>query len=151
MVCALAVSAIPAGAEPPTPASGDWTYVPFDVEIVKVAGQNTFIEGKDTGTWTGTFTGTSTEEFILVNHAKAGFNYYSGVIEFTGTVQGQSGTMVIRTNGKQDPGTVVPGPGLWEGSWVIVSGTGDLVNVHGQGTFTGPSLDLDYSGQIHFG
>ena len=154
-VLAVAISAVPAHAHPPTSASGDWTYVPTVIEIVKVAGQNTFIYGEDVGEWHGTFEGTSTEQFILVNHARAGFNNYAGVIQFTGTVADsdgtlRSGTMVIHTHGRQDPGTLEPSPNLWEGSWVIVSGTGDLADLHGRGTFTGPSLDLDYAGQIHF-
>lgn len=150
MVCALTLMAAPASAVPPAQASGDWDYVPTAIEVVPGPGQTTFTYGEDDGTWTGTFAGTSTEEFVVVNHAKKGFNFYKGVIEFTGSVDGRFGTMTIRTNGKQDPGTVEPGPGLWSGRWVIVGGTGDLVNLHGQGTFSGPSLFLDYEGQYHF-
>ncbi len=150
MVGALLMGTVPASAGPPNTASGDWDYVPTSIDVVPGPGQTTFIYGEDTGTWLGTFVGTSTEEFVIVNHAKAGFNFYSGVIEFTGSVDGQQGTLTIKTNGKQDPGTVQPGPGLWFGRWVIVGGTGGLANLHGQGTFTGPSLSLDYVGRYHF-
>ena len=149
-VVALMTVAVPASAGRPDTASGDWDYVPTSIEVVPGPGQTTFVYGEDIGTWSGTFVGTSTEEFVIVNHAKAGFNFYSGVIEFTGSVDGRVGTLTIKTNGKQDPGTVQPGPGLWFGHWVIVGGTGDLANLHGQGTFNGPSLFLDYDGQYHF-
>ena len=150
LVGALLMGAVPTSAGPPGDASGDWNYLPTVDEVVEGPGQTTFIYGEDIGTWSGTFVGTSTEEFVVVNHAKAGFNFYSGVIEFTGSVDGHVGTLTIKTNGKQDPGTVEPGPGLWSGHWVIVGGTGDLANLHGQGTLTGPSLSLDYEGRYHF-
>jgi len=150
LLFALVLTAAPVSAGPPAEANGDWSYVPFGIEVVPGPGQTTFIYGEDTGTWSGTFDGTSTEEFVIVNHANNGFNFYRGVVEFTGSVDGRFGTVTIKTNGKQDPGTVAPGPGLWSGHWVIVGGTGDLANLHGHGTFSGPSLFLDYEGQYHF-
>jgi len=32
---------------------------------------------------------------------------------------------------------------------VILGGTGELPDLHGHGTWTGPSFDLDYAGEIH--
>jgi hypothetical protein len=150
--CLLLLTAVPAAATPPEDVAGDWTYVPTVVELTKVAGQNMFFDGEDIGTWTGAFEGTSTEDFVIVYHGGAGFNYYSGLIEFTGTVNGSDpGTMIIRTVGTQWSGTPEPTFDVpWNGRWVIISGSEGLANIHGCGTFTGPSLDLDYEGTIHF-
>ena len=148
MMCIVAIlstlSISSAHATPPTTASGDWTYIVTHEEITREADGNTFIYGEDVGTWTGTFDGTSDETFIVVVH-RSGFMYYKGLLDFTGTVDGKSGTLVIRTVGKYDPGTEE-----WSGQWVIISGTDDLANLRGQGTFRGISYAVEYSGKVHF-
>ena len=48
--------------------------------------------------------------------------------DFTGKVLDKEGTMVIQLVGKK------PAGGDWYGHWVILSGTGDLAKVRGQGT-----------------
>ena len=149
VVFALMFGVTPASAGPPQDAAGEWKYLPTLVDF-KQAGPNLFLYGTDVGTWTGTFDGESTEDFVVVCHPKAGFSFYKGTIEFTGTVDGQEGTLTIKTNGKQESDTCDPSPAIWHGRWVIIGGTGDLADLHGNGTFTGPSLDLDYEGQIHF-
>ncbi len=146
LVALLPVLMIPAvQATPPEPASGSWTYIVDLIEITKVAGGNTFKYGEETGTWTGTFVGTSFDFFELVVHP-SGYVTCQGQISFTGTVNGdKTGTMVILFVGKKNLDI-----GLWSGKWVILGGTGDLAYLHGQGTWEGPSFNLDYSGQIHF-
>ena len=124
VVFGLVLSPIPAGADDVYPVSGDWTYLPTVVEIIDRDGPNVFIYGEDVGTWTGTFTGTTTEQFVVVHVPAGGYNLYYGSMVFEGTVEDghgvlHAGTMVIRTTGKQDPGTVEPGPGLWVGDWKI--------------------------------
>ena len=87
---------------------------------------------------------------MVIVHA-SGNNYYHGLMEFSGTVDGIAGTLTIRAWGVQIPGGLDPGTGGdWSGHWEILSGTGELVNIEGRGAFSGPSLDLDYSGKIHF-
>jgi hypothetical protein len=154
-VCAFAVSGTVATATPPTDASGDWWYVPVEVEFGKVTGQRVFFGGTTLDTFEGTFEGTGVQEFIGVHHVKQSFNFYKGVTEFTGTVEDESGvrhegTMTILTVGKQDPGLLDPSDLPWNGTWVIVGGTDGLEHLHGHGTFTGPSLHLTYDGEIHF-
>jgi hypothetical protein len=46
----------------------------------------------------------------------------------------------------------------WEGQWVILSATGELTGLHGQGEWWGPGAggpylwgDIDLGGRIHFG
>ena len=146
---ALLFGVAPASAGPPQEASGEWTYVPTLVSV-KQAGPNLFFYGTDIGTWTGTFEGTTTEDFVVVCHPNAGVTFYKGTMEFTGSVDGREGTMILKTNGIQESDTCDPSPAQWSGRWVIIGGTGELADVHGTGTFTGPSLDLDYSGQVHF-
>lgn len=131
-------------AMPPEPASGTWTYVLTHLEVTKEAGDNIFRYGEEIGTWHGTFEGTSEDYFELVVHPK-GFVTCQGRIDFEGSVNGRSGTMVILFVGKKNLET-----GLWSGKWVILNGAGDLVNLRGHGTWDGPSFSLEYAGQIHF-
>ena len=62
------------------------------------------------------------------------------------TVMGdpKSGTLTIRLDFIRDPTDTI------EGTWVIISGTDELANLHGQGTVFGPLGDASYSGQVHF-
>jgi len=129
-------------ATPPTTASGEWTYTPTPIDI-RYADGNTFIHGEEVSTWTGTFLGASYDVFTVIRHEKI-WNV-EGLIDFTGTVNGKSGTLVILFVGK-----LTPPPGEWSGEWVILSGTGDLENLRGQGTWWGPPKDVDYSGKMHF-
>ena len=154
VIAIMLVGVVPATAGPKTEASGDWKYIPA-ITDVKVAGPNMFLYGTDDGTWTGTFVGTSVEEFLVICHPKAGFAFYKGEMTYDGYVLDAAGAkhdgaMVIKTRGKQVTDTCGPSPAIWNGRWVIIGGTGGLADVHGHGTFWGPSTDLDYGGQVHF-
>jgi hypothetical protein len=156
VLAVVLVGVVPATAGPKIEASGDWTYAPTGPPVVRVAGPNTFVYAPDAGVWAGTFVGTSDEDFVVVCHRS--FNFYKGVMTFTGTVEDGSaepptGTMVIKTNGKQDAISPDCGPVFdadWIGHWVIIGGTGELADVHGHGTFQGLPGTLTYEGQIHF-
>jgi len=155
LTVAFALAAVPVSAGPKVEASGTWDYSLTGPPEVKVAGPNVFIHGQDRGEWEGTFEGYTEEEFVVVCHPKAGFSFYKGEMTFYGTVKDESGipqegTMVLKTNGKQYSDTCDPSPAIWHGRWVIIGGTGGLANVHGQGTFEGPSFHLLYEGRIHF-
>jgi hypothetical protein len=132
----------------PMPASGDWTYVVTSISE-RWAGSNLFRYGEEIGTWTGTFVGTSYDTFtVIVHNADPGppsFVNVIGVINFEGWVGDKYGTLVIKFVGKK-----TGEPLEWYGTWVIISGTGELENLHGRGTWWGPSFDLDYDGKIHF-
>lgn len=138
-------------ATPPDSVSGDWFYTPYMVEITKVAGGNIFKYGEEDGIWVGGFDGISEDSFNVVVHP-SGFVTCTGQINFDGTVNGESGTMVILFVGKKNLETM-----LWSGKWVIIGGTGDLANLKGQGTWEGPGWtgppgpgELSYEGKIHF-
>lgn len=77
-----------------------------------------------------------------------GFLKGDAVTLFTGSVLGRSGTLTIRIQA-----TIRPVEGV-VGTWTILGGTGELADLHGQGSVTaGPALPVvivDYSGQVHF-
>lgn len=79
---------------------------------------------------------------------KSDSTFHGTVVDETGIER--EGTMVLRTNGWQYSDTCDPSPAEWVGHWVITGGTEGLANVHGQGTFHGPSFHLIYQGQVHF-
>ncbi|MBN1811945.1 MAG: DUF3224 domain-containing protein [Anaerolineae bacterium] len=142
-------------AGPPTDVEGDFVYVPAVVSL-RQAGDNLFLEATDTATWTGAFVGTSTEEYVVVLHGATGvfgtpdFGFekanYKGTVTFTGEVEGKTGTVEILFVGKS-PGDLAD----WTGTWRIISGTGELANLHGTGVFWNNAImDIHYEGQIHF-
>ena len=169
-VSALAIIAalsLPDAQAQPLAASGSTT----DCEHVisqRTVGQNTFTTLEITacfhGTFEGTWVGTERDRF----HADGtGTVHATGV--FSGTVNGQSGTIVFSLQVSISPNGDVS-------HWVVDQGTGDLAGLHGQGTTqevseNGPgcpvsgfdctdcppatgtcddSFDLNYTGQIEF-
>ncbi len=142
MVALLSLLFVPAHSTPPATAQGEWKYAPIIIKV-REAGGNTFMYGEETATWTGTFDGTSYDYFVVIRHPSGLATCPYGLIEFEGTVNGKEGTLVMKFVGTK------AGP-EWYGQWEIISGTGKLANLHGQGNWWGPPTDMDYSGQIHF-
>ena len=130
LVIALAF-AVPAFASQPTEAEGRTVVTEWD-----------FSSGRPVATveWTGTFEGVMTH---TLSEGRA------DMAVFVGWVDGRFGTLdmlILRTWG--DAGI----PGL-RGDWVILSGTGGLETLRGQGSFVLDSFDPvggPYQGQIHF-
>lgn len=155
VLCALVLGMTAAVATPPEEASGDWTYV-VDIPGLsfRTAGNTTFVYGKEVSTFTGTFDGMSEDEFVVVCHQKGPesfMNFAKITIDFTGEVNGLEGGLTIKATGKEDSNTCDPSlEAIWSGKWVIVGGTGELADLHGTGTWTGPSFTLEYTGKIHF-
>jgi hypothetical protein len=74
------------------------------------------------------------------------YAFYKGNVTFTGSVDGKTGTLELLFRGTS-PGAVDD----WNGTWRILSGTGELANLHGNGVFWANGLmDVHYEGQIHF-
>ncbi len=152
VTCALLVGAAPAMAGPPSDAEGEWTYFLTGLEL-REAGNTTFAYGTERSFFDGTFDGEADDTFVVVCHAmRTGMFQTSvnGTIDFTGNVEGQEGTMTMRFVGKQTSTVCGPSDAVWTGTWTVVNGEGDLADLHGHGTWTGPSFDLDYAGRIHF-
>ena len=134
-------------AKPPTAVSGSFDYT-FKTTGMREADGNLFLYATEDEIWEGDFTGTSHAVF-RVEMFNSGFWNVWLRSSFTGTVLGKSGTLVIQLVGKK------PAEEDWHGQWVILSGTGELANLRGQGTWWGPGFDapgpdIYYMGQVHF-
>jgi hypothetical protein len=151
MILVASALAMPVQAGPPTPAEGLWQYQPFILDV-KEAGCNTFLTTFENGMWTGTFEGTSTEDGKVVIHCSGAWSF-NAIVSFSEvTVDGREGTLTMSVGGGQPDED-----SDWEGRWVILSGTGELATLRGQGIWWGPGApdvgvwgDIYYSGQIHF-
>jgi len=147
------VPAVIALATPPTIVSGTWYYTPW-IASTRFADGNMFMEAYTSvppDRWEGTFDGTSVDEYKGVIHPTGAWNA-DGVALFDGVVGGREGTLVIEFVGKKTDAEAD-----WSGKWVILSGTGELANLRGQGTWWGPGApgvgiegSVEYSGKIHF-
>jgi hypothetical protein len=154
MVCAILPAASAAAyAKPPTTVSGELDYWLDDTISMREANGNSFLYATEHEEWRGDFVGVGHSEFRVGMFASGFWNVWLRC-EFSGTVHGKEGTLEIQMVGKK------PLDGDWYGQWVIRAGTGDLANVHGRGTWSGPGYRSDekvpgdpdcyYSGQIHF-
>ena len=150
VVMVLSVLLMPVQAGPPVEASGLWQYTPYILEA-REAGGNTFLTTFEEGLWTGTFQGVSTEDGRVVIHRSGAWSF-NAIVSFDGEVDGKSGTLTMSVGGDRPFGVTD-----WEGRWVILSGTGELATLRGQGTWWGPGSpgpgelgDIYYAGKVHF-
>ena len=149
LVCLLAFTAtlsIPlVHATKPTQVSGTIAALGFTVTGMRSADGNTIVILIETESLAGDLTGTMVAEVREMIHA-SGRVEGQALSTITGSAMGKSGTVVLRY--------VMTGTygGTFSGQWVILSGTGDLANLHGQGTVTADTSagTGTYSGQIHF-
>jgi hypothetical protein len=148
-IMVLSALSVPAFAKPSTPVSGTFDYTFELLEDPRQANGNVFLHAQEWETWEGSFSGDSIAEFWVTQFREGNMNVWLRS-EFTGTVLGdKEGTMIIQLVGKK------PVNDDWYGQWVIISGTGDLANARGGGTWGGPGFgatgpDIWYSGQVHF-
>jgi len=151
VVVLLSVLSVPVSAGPPENAKGLWQYQPFILDVKK-AGCNTFLTTFENGMWTGTFDGTSTEDGKVVIYCSGAWSF-NAIVSFNEvSVNGKEGTLKMSVVGST-PDEFTD----WEGEWVILSGTGELANLRGQGIWWGPGApdvglwgDIYYSGDVHF-
>jgi hypothetical protein len=156
LIMVLAAVAIPASAGPPGEAAGDWEYLPTSMTFEFVGG-NTVVYIVDEGHWTGTFDGSPGEDYavsvetgVTVVHPSGHAVYKGSVLFESVTVNGRTGGLEMRVNGR----TPSFGSVDWEGMWVIIGGEGELEGLHGEGKWWGPGYNLDYPeewGEIHYG
>ena len=175
LVLVLSVFSIPAYAGPPIPVEGPeniWTYLPYTKVMddsgecvkpeplvgdprppcVRVAGGNTFIESYEVGWWAGDFQGTSEDHGTVVFH-RSDLWTFSALVYFEGEVNSASGTLVMSVAGSRPTSL-----SEWQGMWVILSGTGELETLRGQGNWWGlgwlgdPNVRgvIAYDGQVKF-
>ena len=132
-----------------------WNYV------FRQAGPNIIVTGDLAQTNYGTLDGcwTGSERDVVFQNGSATF-HGSGIFE--GTVEGQSGTIVMSYEGIYDVQANVA-----TAHWVLARGTDGLRNLHGEGTWSGTGIDptstpctdpnpcegyfqATYSGTLHF-
>ena len=147
----LSLGAIPVFAGPPALATGLWQYTPYILDV-KEAGCNTFLDTFENGVWAGTFQGTSTEDGKVVIHCSGAWSFNAIVSFDPVTVDGKLGTLKMSVVGSRPDAEAD-----WQGKWVIISGTGELENLRGQGTWWGPGSpevgvqgNIPYEGNYHF-
>ena len=135
-------------ATPSTTVSGQITVVgsPTRIEAAGESG-NLFMDIQGSGVFTGDIEGTFTAGAAWVFH-KIGtpdMRANAHIVNYvSATVMGKTGTLTFM---------LYANTGKMINNWVIYGGTGELANLHGQGTYYAvtPGGDtLAYEGQIHF-
>jgi hypothetical protein len=152
LACIIVLPAV-AYAEPPVDVLGVFTYTPTGCAEIRWAGDNEFmLDCGDTGWYEGTFAGESEEEYEVVLHGSEGnfvfeHGWYRGTVTLEeATVAGRTGTLVLEFIGTS-PGDIF----VWDGTWRIVSGTGGLEGLHGNGKWwTIAPLTVHYEGKMKF-
>lgn len=157
LACMVVLPAV-AYAEPPDDVFGVFTYEPAGCLLDRWAGDNEFLLGcTDSGVYYegGTFVGYSYETYDVILHGSQGgyifeHGWYRGTVTIEeATVVGRTGTLVLEFIGTS-PGDIF----VWNGTWRIVSGTGDLADLRGSGSWEtyGPStpFTVEYVGKMKF-
>ena len=134
-------------ATPPTAASGTIESQLVETTIIRYPDGNIVLTIKREGQLSGTTEGLITETTYVVG--KRITTVHGIQICDPCSVGGRSGTYVLRFEGTEDP------YGHDWGHWVYLSGTGDLANLRGHGTYEGSgapdgSFSGTYSGEYHF-
>jgi uncharacterized protein DUF3224 len=114
-------------------------------QFIRTAGNLTFYTIGERDLYSGAFNGTTIGNSTLAVDSTTGSFTVHGLHTFTGTVNGIQGTLIFQI--------VATGTfGLsFLGQFTIVSGTGGLTNLHGEGTLQGiPGYAGTYTAQIHF-
>ena len=116
------------------PATGTGGFTPAGPPVTistRSADGNTIVTQIQQFTDTGVISGTETDTVTFTFHADGTFTLRADVA-FTGTVAGVPGTLTQRFQGTGNPVS-------FQGQIETLGGTGELANLHGQGTFVGSS------------
>jgi hypothetical protein len=127
--------------------SGQILVTGYTIYDTRYAGEsdNVFVSLSLRGRFTGGISGSYTSESCWIRHNAGLPDVWTIVhgVDFISpaTVMGKTGTLDFMLNGKSAEG----------GNWVIIGGTGDLANLHGQGTYSpAGGAVVNYEGQVHF-
>jgi len=147
VVMVISVSVV--GASASQVVSGDWQFGSISPISAQPVGDNCIIELDYTQSYLGDLAGTATGHVRIVHLGpcdQSAAEVFVSQGTFTGNVAGASGTFDFQLEGK------AYGPqGNIQGQLVILAGTGNLANLHGQITLTGQlPIGGTYSGDIHF-
>jgi hypothetical protein len=140
LVLALPVSA----SGEPVPATGSLVITSAVFTSTRDADGNKIVTANLTGNISGTFSGTFTEDVREVIHFTGDANL-KGTAVCTCSVSGVgAGSVLIGFDAIGEPS------GALSGRFEILSATGGLSGLVGQGTFSSPNgFNATYSGQIH--
>ena len=131
-------------ASPPTTASGEMITLSMQPQGIRLAGGNMIIESISSGEMLGDIEGSWTAEGKMIIHPNGKVTSQAIMVVSPCTVAGRSGTLTMQA--------IATGEGvLVQGSGVILHGTGELSNLHGQGTWESiEGVGGSYSMKIHF-
>jgi Protein of unknown function (DUF3224) len=116
------------------PATGTGGFAPAGPPVTissRSADGNTIVTQIQKFNDTGVISGTETDTVTFTFQADGTFILRADVA-FTGTVAGRPGMLIQRFQGTGNPVS-------FQGQLETLSGTGDLANLHGEGTFVGSS------------
>lgn len=145
-VTLVAVMFIPAtSAAPPASdqilqraAEGTWSWVNTGWDVWKTTKKGVeHASGTEDGTWTGTFEGTSMDSFAGVFKQSGAF-FGLLTVKFEGAVGELTGTLEILTTFEVSADDL---DAPMTGTWMIVSGTDELANLRGDGTWVYEGAD----------
>jgi hypothetical protein len=128
----------------PAAATGSFTQVSFSTSNERVVGVVFMFDFMETDLLTGTLTGTSVLEGSCAVPPTGAASCHA-LETFTGTVDGRAGTAQFWNVFEVDVVT-----GSFSGRFTALGGTGDLANLHGQGTFEGTGTTGTYALRITF-
>lgn len=149
----------------PIPISGTFSYA---WEILHLVETENFLlqHAREDEVWSGDLEGTGEAEYRLEFWTSPPVMRYAFLVEFTGMLLDEyEGTLtMVLTGPDNNLATIAPDspfPPTFFGEWKIVSGTGDLANVHGYGFWWGPGNfeeqeepddipDIAWSGEVYF-
>ena len=133
IVAAMALPAQTAMATSPSEGSGAFAFTPGSLSATtRMADGNVIIEGRGAGTFTGTLSGPFTQTLHQVIHPN-GTSTFQGTATCTCTIQGRTGTVVLRFEGSGGATPTMP----FDGRFVTQHGTLGLSDLRATGTFHG--------------
>ena len=156
IVLALAVALLAAtplvNATPSTPVSGTITITGFAPLGMAPKGKsdNVVVAGMMSVMWEGDIAGSTTYKALMMLHnfvpptggPDTTMNIHERIVFQTVTVLGKSGSLTLEVNF---------GGSKEEFRWTITGGTGDLVNLHGNGIYYLDEAPMyAYGGEVHF-
>jgi hypothetical protein len=130
-------------ATPPTEGSGDYVVTSETVTSSRADGGNVFDTVVAHISFSGVLSGTSVTDENVTFHPNGKFTG-NAIETFGGTANGIPGTIVFRDVFAGNSTT-----GAFEGRFTTIEATGELADLHGEGTFQGATTGT-YRASLHF-
>jgi hypothetical protein len=140
---AALMAARPAGATPPSAASGTETITGATATVVRTADGNTIIANTATGIIAGSFTGTFTADYTTIAHPSGQANVVNGTYICTCSFAGRPGSVTFRFEGTGSASALALHA-------ETIGATGGLVGLHSNLAVDVAGAAVTYSGTAHF-